>query len=143
MRHPARPAVSDSRRFFSLSTLWLWGPAVLQMIAIFSISAMSDPGPLPGDMSDKSGHFIGYAILGALVLRALAGGRRAGLSWRAAMLAVVISGAYGVTDEFHQSFVPGRTPDVMDALADTLGAATAAVVITGAGQMMTRPSASR
>ncbi|HHB76440.1 MAG TPA: VanZ family protein, partial [Desulfobulbus sp.] len=30
---------------------------------------------------------------------------------------------YGVSDEWHQSFVPGRTPDILDIAADTFGAA--------------------
>ena len=35
---------------------------------------------------------------------------------------LLIAAGYGVLDEFHQSFVPGRSPDVFDALADVLGA---------------------
>jgi hypothetical protein len=42
-----------------------------------------------------------------------------------AWLAVLIVSAFGVTDEWHQSFVPGRSCDVFDWLADTLGAALA------------------
>ena len=36
---------------------------------------------------------------------------------------------YGISDEFHQSFVPGRTPDVLDWLADTSGALLAALLL--------------
>jgi len=39
--------------------------------------------------------------------------------------AFVITVLYGVSDEFHQSFVPGRTPDVADVAADAAGAALA------------------
>ena len=42
-----------------------------------------------------------------------------------AWLAVLIVSAFGVTDEWHQSFVPGRSCDVFDWLADTAGAALA------------------
>jgi VanZ family protein len=38
------------------------------------------------------------------------------------LLAVVLASAYGVTDELHQAFVPGRVPDPADWLVDTAGA---------------------
>ena len=44
-------------------------------------------------------------------------------------LATSIASLYGISDEFHQSFVPGRTPDVVDWLADTSGALLAVLLI--------------
>jgi VanZ family protein len=73
-------------------------------------------------------HFALYAVLGALL--ALALGARGG--WRAIAAAAVLGALYGLTDEFHQSFVPGRTPSVADWLIDFAGAATgAALVVLG------------
>jgi VanZ family protein len=108
--------------------LWIWGPVIVQMAVIFAFSSISDLPPLPGGISDKSGHSIGYALLGAFLLRALAGGRLAGVTWRRAVAAVLLAALYGVSDEFHQSFVPGRSPDVHDVAADGLGALGAAAV---------------
>ena len=105
--------------------LWIWGPAVVQMIVIFVASAIPDLQSLPGDVSDHTGHFLGYGLLGALVLRAIARGRWDGLTPGAAALAWVLCAVYGVTDEWHQHFVPGRSPTVDDWIADALGAATA------------------
>ncbi|MFL6280809.1 MAG: VanZ family protein [Vicinamibacterales bacterium] len=79
-------------------------------------------------MSDKSGHSIGYAMLSAVFLRALAGGRLRGVTWRRGLLAVVLATLYGVTDEFHQLFVPGRTADRYDVLADGIGASLGVAV---------------
>ncbi len=117
-----------------LSWLWVWGPAVVQMVAIFVASSIPDLQELPGGVSDKTGHFIGYAILGACVVRALASARWRGLTARTAGLALLFSSAYGLSDEYHQSFVHGRSPDVHDWVADTLGAAAAigAVMIVAA-----------
>jgi VanZ family protein len=92
------------------------------MAIIFTASSISDIGTLPAGISDKSGHSFGYAILGALLLRALAGGRLAGVTWKRALAAIALSALYGASDEFHQSFVPGRTPDVLDLVADATGA---------------------
>jgi len=44
-----------------------------------------------------------------------------------ALLAVLASTVYGVTDEVHQRFVPGRTADLLDLAADAVGATIAAV----------------
>jgi VanZ family protein len=110
---------------------FLWGPVAVQMILIFAASSIPDLRSIPGGMSDKSGHGIGYGILGAVLVRALAGGRLQGVTWRRAGLAVLLATLYGVTDEFHQAFVPGRSPDRFDVLADCLGAAMTVVVIAG------------
>lgn len=105
---------------------FLWGPVVLQMAVIFAVSSIPNLGA-PPVVSDKSGHAIGYGILGAVLLRALAGGRLKGVTWATAAAAVILAALYGASDEFHQSFVPGRTPDVFDVLADGTGAALAVI----------------
>jgi VanZ family protein len=99
------------------------------MIIIFIASSIPDVGSLPGGMSDKGAHAIGYGVLGALILRALAHGRFAGVRWSTAAGSVLLATLYGATDEFHQSFVPGRSPDVHDVLADATGAALAALLL--------------
>lgn len=99
------------------------------MAVIFVLSSLPDVGPLPAGVSDKTAHFVGYAILGALVLRALAAARWPGVTWSAAGRAWLIAALYGITDEFHQSFVDRRTPMVDDWLADAAGAAAAVIAI--------------
>ena len=69
-------------------------------------------------------HFVLYFVLAALVHASL----RIYLPKRKDLLAVdtvIFSLLYGVSDEFHQSFVPGRSADAADLLADVLGAAVA------------------
>ncbi len=108
----------------SAAILWLWGPVAVSMAVIFTLSAMSSP-PTPVPVGDKTEHFVGYGVLGAVTARATAGGTLAGLSGGAAATAWAIATLYGLSDEYHQSFVPGRTPDPADALADASGAAVA------------------
>ena len=38
------------------------------------------------------------------------------------LLTIVCATVYGISDEFHQWFVPGRTADVHDVMADAIGA---------------------
>jgi VanZ family protein len=94
------------------------------MAAVFTLSAMPEP-PAPPGIDDKSQHFLAYAGLGLVTLRATSGGTLAGLAAGSALRALVIATFYGATDEFHQSFVPGRTEDLFDLRADALGAAAA------------------
>lgn len=95
-------------------------PALLYAGLIFTLSSFSS-FPVPKEIwsFDKVIHLCEYAGLGFLVAYALR-------DLKLVPLAVVISAAYGVTDEIHQSFVPGRSADPFDALADLAGSAIGA-----------------
>jgi VanZ family protein len=99
-----------------------WGPAVAMMAIIFIASSIPDVRALPGGFSDKSWHSMVYALLGAMMLRGFARARWTGVTLAGALAAVALSVLYGVSDEWHQSFVPGRSPDVYDVGADAAGA---------------------
>lgn len=109
--------------------LYLWGPVLAHMALIFAASSRSDTSAVPSAIPDKVVHFGVYAVLGALVVRAVAGGRRSGVTWSGVLVSIAIATLYGITDEWHQSYVPNRTPDVMDVVADLGGASSAAVAI--------------
>jgi VanZ family protein len=109
--------------------LWLWGPVVLQMGIIFAASSIPNLHGLPGGTPDWLGHGVGYALLGGLALRALSGGRLEGMTARGTAAAIAFAALYGITDEFHQAFVPGRSPDAADLAADTAGAVLATVLL--------------
>ena len=96
------------------------------MALVFVLSSRARWGPL-SDMPDWSTHAAGYAVLAVLACRALAGGLRRSVTVRVAAGAVLISALYGVTDEVHQSFVPGRTADAWDLMKDVAGAAVGAL----------------
>lgn len=73
--------------------------------------------------ADKVGHFVAYAILAALLYAA---GRMA-LRSRVALVAAVfmLIAAYATLDEWLQTFVPRRTADLYDWIADLAGASFA------------------
>jgi len=73
--------------------------------------------------SDKVVHACVYAVLSGLLLWA-AKSRQLG----AALVWVALASLYGASDEVHQIWVPQRTADVLDWLADTAGALLAAAV---------------
>ena len=100
-----------------------WAAALAALILIASSrSRVASPGITEAD--DKFGHFAVYGLLGTLVCRL-------GQGWRAAAWALLIVSAYGASDEWHQSFVPGRASAMGDWIADTLGAALAVALYTG------------
>ena len=99
------------------------------MVAIFAASSLANLTTLPGGMSDHLWHFLAYAVLGALCVRGVALARWQGVTLRSAVWAWCLAAAYGATDEFHQAFVPGRTPAVDDWIADALGSGLAIVVV--------------
>jgi VanZ family protein len=98
-----------------------WLPAVLVMVVIFLFSAQPSSNLPDFDWLDrlvkKGGHMIGYALVALSYWRGL--GYRREKRWLAWILAL----AYAASDEFHQSFVPGRSPSIVDILIfDNLGA---------------------
>jgi VanZ family protein len=69
----------------------------------------------------KFGHVSEYFVFCLLVFRGLRRDRPGwALEW--ALWAILIAAVYASTDEFHQIFVPGRTPAVHDVMIDTFGA---------------------
>lgn len=128
----ARPAEVRAQAAGSLARqIVLWAPPVLYAAAIFLFSAMPRPPRVPGGLSDKWSHGLAYAGLTVLLIRALAGGAWRGVTARVCVAAAVIAALYGVTDELHQLFVPGRQADVLDVAADSIGATIAAVLAGG------------
>lgn len=99
------------------------------MAGLFALSSISNPPTVPGEPSDKFIHGMLYAGLGSVSLRALIDRRWSHITARRVVEAVLISMAYGAFDEFHQSFVAGRQSDVADVVADSVGAAAAAVAL--------------
>ena len=107
--------------------LFLWGPPILYMGLVFHFSSESAPLPeVTTIVWDKLLHLIEYGILAVLFYRAFTG---EGINWlAAALLALLATSLYGASDEWHQGFVPLRTADLSDWIADTTGAALAIVV---------------
>lgn len=100
-----------------------WVLVIAWMGLIFYLSSRSDlptPNGLSAEVEAILGHLTMYAVLAALVANALAD---SGISSvRRLIYAFVFAVLYGVSDELHQSFVPGRNPDIFDLMVDGVGA---------------------
>lgn len=90
--------------------------------------------------NDKVSHFLAYLGL-AFLLYAYLRLRRGFNSDKKKLIIIVIATAslYGALDELHQLFVPGRSADVIDWIADTLGAIAGIILITGIEKYLPSP----
>jgi VanZ family protein len=107
--------------FSDRSFISRWGPALGLMGAIFVFSSLP-AAAIPsweGDLElivKKGGHMVGYGLLAIAFHRGIGGPSPRGwiLAWTFTIL-------YGVSDELHQGFVPGRMSSMLDVGIDGLG----------------------
>jgi len=92
------------------------------MVVIFYFSSLSKvPNPLGFDPSGYIKHAIIYLILGLFLALGLTKSN-IGTKKKIILLTLVIGFMYGMSDEFHQSLVPGRQASIFDLVADAIGA---------------------
>jgi VanZ family protein len=103
---------------------WRWLAPLCVVVGILVITSLPHPPAMPGQ-SDKLVHGGAYALLGASV------------AWAAlpqsfktvAVLAMLVS-LFGAVDEWHQQFIPNRSMDTRDWLADTIGGSLGLTLMT-------------
>ena len=105
-----------------------WGPAVVYMAVIFTLSAQSKLPAAPGILGwDKLQHLIAYAVMGLLLFRAAI--LRPLTRLGPYLMTLIIGALHGAADEYHQSFVPGRNMSAHDWAADVLGLVLALAIL--------------
>lgn len=99
-----------------------WFPVVLYSGIIFYVSSLTKvPTPQNIPYSDKFCHVVEYSVFGFLLARALWNTKPTLDRSLLITLATVGAFMYGLSDEYHQSFVAGRESGLFDVLADTAG----------------------
>lgn len=111
-----------------------WLPVIAWCSVIFVQSAFATPDLVPRwPYFDKVLHAGVYALLGGLLGRAfntLDGWQKRPLAL--ILIATLLTALYGLSDEWHQSFVPERTADATDLLADFIGGLLGSAGFVGA-----------
>ena len=97
-----------------------WLPVGVWVGVILTATSIPNvPGP-PVAGSDKVVHLAMYAVLGALALRAA---RNHDAPSRTLVVVLTAIALFAAADEWHQQFIPSRSADVADWVADVTGAA--------------------
>lgn len=114
-----------NKRFFKYQF-----PPVLWAVVLFIQSSIPtlNPPSLGISAEDKLAHAIVYMILGYLMTRAFFFSNNNQLRKNAMLFSVIIGLLYGISDEIHQLFVPGRYADIFDVIADFIGVLIAQVL---------------
>ncbi|MBE3116287.1 VanZ family protein [Candidatus Bathyarchaeota archaeon] len=103
-----------------LAVINKWGPFLFVIVLIFIFSNIPKnkmPDLAQGDLIlKKGGHMLGYCLLALTFWYGLRWDKK---RWWLAWLVAVL---YAITDEFHQSFIPGRTPLLGDVAIDSFAA---------------------
>ncbi len=101
---------------------WRWGYALAASAILFTLSSFPIRQPARLPQLDKVEHVCAYFLLALSYFNAgSVGGRRIGRAVAAGSWLAVV--AFGISDEWHQSFVPGRSAEMLDVLADAVGGA--------------------
>ena len=104
------------------------GEGLVSRIKLWLSSAVAPVFRSGVDVVSPAAHFVEYTIFGALIFAALRRSFPEQRSGRLVVVAIIIASLYGVTDEFHQYFVPDRACDPVDWLIDTCGATLGAFI---------------
>ena len=115
------------------STPLYWLPTLAYMALIWTLSSIPRVvAPVViFKMQDKVVHLIEYAILAILCCYSVARTRPRWKTPAVFLLSAFAATLWGAIDEWHQSFVPNRNADLMDAVADALGAIIGCALFLG------------
>lgn len=100
-----------------------WLPAALYMLLIWVMSSQAlaiSTANFP--FRDKGVHAVEYGVLGLLLAHALSGTFVGAARLQLWLGSVGLTVLFGMSDEIHQAFVPGRSADILDVIADSVGA---------------------
>lgn len=101
-----------------------WLPPLIWMGLIFIVSAQPTLPSVPGwwdSLLKNAMHALAYAVLTGLIIRALRGHWSDNRLIRLVTIGVAV--AYALSDEYHQTFVPGRNGHLIDVAVDAVGIA--------------------
>ncbi len=111
-----------SKIFQKNSFIFLWLPVIFYAGLIFYLSSIPQVTfPISFPFMDKLLHTCEYLILGFLLARAIKKTYQPANIKRLYLLVTIIAFVYGISDEFHQAFVPGRIVSFSDVMSDGLG----------------------
>ena len=114
-------SASNTSRIIGPLVLWLFPHTSPETLAVIHF------------ITRKIAHFTEYAILGFLAARAFRTSPRPAINQRWFLICLTLIVVYALMDEYHQTFVPSRTPSIYDSFIDIAGGLTALILISRKG----------
>ena len=106
---------------------WLTLAYAVLILIISSIPDLTPP-ELGFEFQDKLYHFIEYGVFSVLLFFSLLNSSRDFFRKNVLVISIFIGASYAIIDEIHQRFIPGRSADILDFVADFLGVALIQIV---------------
>lgn len=105
-------------------------PLIIYWLILFILTSLPGKEAITIGVNDKIEHFGAYGLLSAILyLNLFFQEKFKLLSKYPATFTIIVASLYGMLDELHQLFVPGRSADVIDWLADSIGAVLGVIII--------------
>lgn len=108
---------ASSDNFSATNTSRIIGPLVLWLFPRTSVETLE----VIHLVIRKIAHFSEYGVLALLAARASLGSPHSFLRQGWFLVSLILVASYALIDEYHQSFVPSRTPSIYDSLIDVIG----------------------
>lgn len=103
--------------------LFIYLPLIIHWVTIFILTSLPSNKLPSAEVSDKINHFLAFFVLGFFLNLTLKYQTKfSKLKKNILLITVIIAAGYGLLDELHQLFIPGRSAEVLDWLADFIGA---------------------
>lgn len=103
--------------------LFIYLPLIIHWVTIFILTSLPSDRLPSVEVSDKINHFLAFFVLGFFLNLTLKYQTKfPELKKNILLITIIIAAGYGLLDELHQLFVPGRSAEVLDCLADFIGA---------------------
>lgn len=103
--------------------LFIYLPLIIHWVTIFILTSLPSDKLPSVEVSDKINHFLAFFVLGFFLNLTLKYQTKfPELKKNILLITVIIAAGYGLLDELHQLLVPGRSAEVLDWIADFIGA---------------------
>lgn len=107
----------------------IYYPLIIYWIILFILTSLPTGMAITTDVSDKINHFGAYGLLSVFLYSSFYfQNKHLILKKNPAFFVVLITSIYGALDEIHQMFVPGRSAELLDWLADFSGSIVAVLI---------------
>lgn len=103
--------------------IFIYLPLIIHWLTIFILTSLPSDQLPSVEIGDKVNHFLAFFVLAFFLnLTMKYQTKYPSLKESGLLITLIIASFYGLLDELHQLFIPGRSAEVLDWIADSIGA---------------------